>query len=100
MGGQPDDERIVVEERIISAPDYTEGEREWMQSTILIEKIKRTDDGLYECLAENDGGKFYKSGHITVEFGPTFEQQLVFKEWSWAQRPIEVSCIGMKQILD
>ena len=83
-----------MEENIIDAPDYTDGERKWKESTIIIDGVKRTDDGLYECQAENEGGRFYKSGHITVEFGPTFEDQLTSKEWSWDQRPIKLSCIG------
>ena len=28
VGGQPDDDRIYVEERVERAPDYTEGEQE------------------------------------------------------------------------
>ena len=95
-GGQPDDDRIVVEESTVHAPAYTEGESFWRKSTITISKIKRPDDGLYECQAENEGGRHYKSGHITVEFGPTFEDQLYNKEWSWDQRPIQLSCIGEK----
>ena len=70
MGGQQDDERIIVKESVIDAPDYTQGERKWKQSTITIDGIKRSDDGLYECQAENEGGRFYKSGHIQVELAP------------------------------
>ena len=79
---------------MIEAPDYTQGERKWKQSTITIDGVKRTDDGLYECMAENEGGRFFKSGHLTVEFGPTFEDQLYDKEWPWDQRPIELTCIA------
>jgi len=93
-GGQPDDERIIVEESTVHAPYYTEGESFWRKSTIIIDGVRREDDGLYECQAENEGGRFYKSGHITVEFGPTFEDQLYKKEWSWDQRPIKLSCIA------
>ena len=70
------------------------GERKWKQSTITIDGVRRSDDGLYECQAENEGGRFYKSGHITVEFPPTFEDQLYDKEWSWDQRPIELTCVA------
>ena len=94
VGGQPDDDRIIVEETVIEAPDYTQGERKWKQSTITIGGVRRTDDGLYECQAENEGGRFYKSGHITVEFPPSFEDQLYDKEWSWDQRPIQLTCIA------
>ena len=83
-----------MEESRIHAPYYTEGESFWRKSSIIIDKVNRSDDGLYECQAENEGGRFYKSGHITVEFGPTFEDQLYDKEWSWDQRPIKLSCIG------
>jgi len=93
-GGQPDDDRIIVEESTIEAPYYTDGERRWRQSTIVIDGIRRTDDGLYECQAENEGGRFYKSGHIAVEFGPTFEDQLTDREWSWDQRPVKLTCIA------
>ena len=47
---------------------YTQGERKWKQSTITIDGVRRSDDGLYECQAENEGGMFYKSGHIQVGF--------------------------------
>ena len=45
-GGQPDDDRIIVEESTIEAPYYTDGERRWRQSTIVIDGIRRTDDGI------------------------------------------------------
>ena len=48
-GGQPDDSRITIEEETVDAPDYTEGERNWQQSTLTIDTLKRMDDGLYEC---------------------------------------------------
>lgn len=36
----------------------------------------------------------FHSGHLTVEFAPTFEDQLYDKEWSWDQRPIQLACIA------
>ena len=93
-GGQPDDSRITIEEQTVDAPDYTEGERTWQESTLTIDTLKRTDDGLYECQAVNDGGQFFQSGHLTVEFGPTFEDQPTSKEWSWDQRQTNLSCMG------
>ena len=93
-GEQKDDVRINVEEMTVDAPDYTEGERKWVQSTLYIEDAQRTDDGLYECQAVNIGGKYFKSGHISVEFPPTFEDQVITKEWSWDQRSVNLSCLG------
>ena len=41
---------MYVEEAAVEAPDYTEaGERRWQQSSLHIERVRRTDDGLYEC---------------------------------------------------
>jgi len=94
VGGQPNDARIIVSEGPIPAPEYTEGEKNWIQSVLRIDGIQRPDDGLYECLAENEGGKFFKSGHITVHFAPSFEDQIVNKEWSWDQRPVNLTCIA------
>jgi len=94
LGGQPDDERIIIEDQIVEAPDYTEGERKWQESWLTINNVKRTDDGLYECQAVNVGGKFFKSGHLTVEFAPTFEDQQITKEWAWDQRTTNLSCLA------
>ncbi|XP_059086244.1 fasciclin-2-like isoform X2 [Tigriopus californicus] len=93
-GGQPLDDRIYVENSLERAPDYTEGETEWRVSEIVISDIKRKDDGLYECQARNEGGEFFKSGHIQVEFAPTFEETPVSKEYSWDQHPINLTCIA------
>jgi len=94
VGGQPDDDRIYVEERVERAPDYTEGEQEWKVSELIINGVQRQDDGLYECQARNEGGQFFKSGHIQVEFPPTFEEQPMKEQWSWDQNPINLTCIA------
>ena len=38
----------------------------WKVSELIINGVKRQDDGLYECQARNEGGQFFKSGHIQV----------------------------------
>jgi len=95
LGGQPTDDRIYVESRIERAPDYTEDRiEEWRVSEIIISAVERQDDGLYECKAHNEGGQFFKSGHVQVEFAPTFEEQPMYDEWSWDQNPINLTCIA------
>ena len=56
-----------MENRVERAPDYTEGEREWMVSELIINNVRRSDDDLYECQARNEGGKYFKTGHIQVQ---------------------------------
>ena len=83
LGGQPTDDRIYVESRIERAPDYTEDRiEEWRVSEIIISGVERQDDGLYECKAHNEGGKFYKSGHIQVRDIKAVSIHLVPDIWS------------------
>ncbi|XP_049826206.1 fasciclin-2 isoform X2 [Aethina tumida] len=59
-----------------------------------IKNLNRSDDGLYECIAENTAGIAYKNGHITVEFMPNFDRfQTLPSVWSWNDRPGNLSCI-------
>ena len=66
----------------------------WIVSELNINSVQRSDDDLYECQARNEGGKFFKTGHIQVEFGPTFEEQPMTEQWSWDQNPINLTCIA------
>ena len=91
-GGQTDDDKIIIDEKIIEAGD--DGQAQWMESTIIIDEVRRGDDGLYECQAQNEGGILIKSGHIQVEFKPTFEDQNVNEAWSWDQKPVTLTCKG------
>ncbi|XP_072931198.1 fasciclin-2 isoform X2 [Epargyreus clarus] len=67
-----------------------------MQSSgvITISKLNRTDDGLYECVAENEGGEARKNGHLTVQFRPSFEHMTNVPIWSWNAQPVNISCIA------
>lgn len=85
IGKQVDDSRITLDQQFFE--DRTFG-------TLIISNLSRTDDGLYECIADNKAGTAYKNGHITVEFPPTFERtKNLPPAWSWDNKPGNLSCI-------
>ncbi|XP_076661576.1 neural cell adhesion molecule fasciclin 2 isoform X2 [Halictus rubicundus] len=86
-GSQPDDDRIVLE----NVQDAVAGET---IGTLTIDKLMRSNDGLYECIAENAGGEAHRNGHLTVEFPPSFASMPNKTVWSWEQRPVNISCIA------
>lgn len=62
--------------------------------TLIIKNVIRSDDGLYQCIAENPTGAAYKNGHITVWFKPTFNRTRDLPPvWSWDGRPGNLSCL-------
>ncbi|XP_043504363.1 fasciclin-2 [Polistes fuscatus] len=87
IGAQVDDDRIVL----INKPDEVTGET---VGILNIRDVFRSNDGLYECVAENAGGKAYKNGHVTVEFPPTFAYMDNNTTWSWDSRPVNLTCIA------
>ncbi|XP_018561413.1 fasciclin-2 isoform X2 [Anoplophora glabripennis] len=87
IGNQPDNPRITLDQQIFEDRGETFG-------TLIISNLNRSDDGLYECIAENRAGTAYKNGHITVEFPPTFERtKNLPPAWSWDNKPGNLSCI-------
>lgn len=63
--------------------------------TLYFNKLRRTDDGLYVCIAENKVESAYKNGHITVQFPPTFEVTENYPPvWSWENHPGNLTCIA------
>ncbi|KAJ8915925.1 hypothetical protein NQ315_015540 [Exocentrus adspersus] len=87
IGQQPNDDRITLEPEIIEQNGMSFG-------TLIISNLNRSDDGLYECIAQNQAGASYKNGHITVEFPPTFERTKDLPPaWSWDNKPGNLSCI-------
>lgn len=83
-GLQPDDERITVQQQ--------ERERGQAVGVLTISSLKRSDDGLYACIATNAGGNYMKNGHLTIEFPPTFENTPMKEAWSWERRPVNLTC--------
>ncbi|VVD03759.1 unnamed protein product [Leptidea sinapis] len=74
--------------------DRVEADQMQSSAVITISSLNRTDDGLYECIAENEGGEARKNGHLTVQFRPTFEHMTDMPIWSWNAQPINISCIA------
>ncbi|KAJ8687770.1 hypothetical protein QAD02_023564 [Eretmocerus hayati] len=86
-GAQPEDDRIVLINNVDEHRGETIGE-------LTIDQTLRSNDGMYECIASNKGGDAFKSGHLTVEFPPSFASMSNRTIWSWDQRPVNLSCIA------
>lgn len=87
-GAQPNDNRIVLDQKVDEYKGETFG-------ILTINHLMRSDDGLYECIGKNKGGEGYKNGHITVEFKPTFvNSQNQPPVWSWDKKPGNLSCLA------
>ncbi len=51
---------------------FSGGERLWKESTIILQGVRREDDGLYECMAENE------EGSSPIPFYPPFPIRHLF----------------------
>ncbi|XP_072756328.1 fasciclin-2 isoform X2 [Anoplolepis gracilipes] len=87
MGVQPQDDRIVMTNRLNDVSGETVG-------ILSIHSALTSDDGLYECVAKNTGDVAYKNGHLTVEFPPSFHHMDNKTVYSWGQRPVNLTCIA------
>lgn len=84
-GPQLDDDRIILE---------NSGDDSETIGTLTISQSLRSNDGLYECIAQNAGGDARRIGHLTVEFPPSFASMSNTSVWSWDQKPVNISCIA------
>lgn len=80
------DDRIEVEQ--------AEDEEGRSVGILKIRGVHRSDDGLYTCTANSEGGVTQVWGHITVEFPPTFEEEVKTEEWTWEQAPVNLTCLA------
>lgn len=88
LGPQPSDDRINLENTM-------EKERGETTGVLRFSRMIRPDDGLYECIASNKGGKAYKTGHITIEYPPTFDHMKGLPPvYSWNEREANLSCLA------
>ncbi|XP_045025430.1 fasciclin-2 isoform X4 [Daphnia magna] len=83
IGVQNSDDRIIVD---------TSREGEYAQARLVIRDLMRSDDGLYACIAKNNGGNYTKNGHITVEFPPSFALTPMREAWSWDNHLVNLTC--------
>ncbi|KAJ2951644.1 hypothetical protein O0L34_g13803 [Tuta absoluta] len=89
VNGPNENGRIVIE-----TATFQTGDQMQSSAVMTIVKANRSDDGLYECFAENDGGQARKNGHLTVHFKPSFEHMPNVPIWSWNGQPVNLSCIA------
>ncbi|KAJ4436724.1 hypothetical protein ANN_16856 [Periplaneta americana] len=85
--GAQNDDHIIVE-------NTKDPERSETIGTLTIQSVLRTDDGLYECIASNEGGVALKNGHLTVEFKPSFANTPMREAWSWQNNPVNLTCLA------
>lgn len=91
VGSQSDDEDIILEQRF----DHERGEA---TGTLRFNKLKRTDDGLYQCLASNKAHTDYRTGHITVQFAPNFDKiKNLPPVYTWEERRANLSCVAQSK---
>ncbi|XP_043480999.1 fasciclin-2-like isoform X2 [Leptopilina heterotoma] len=87
LGAQRNDDRIMLENRKNDRNDETTG-------ILTINQVQRYDDGLYECIGINKGGESIKTGHLTVEFPPSFEVNDNRTIFAWNNHPGNLTCIA------
>lgn len=83
------------DESYISLEQRGDKERAESTGTLRFDKLRRSDDGLYECVARNKGDSAYKVGHITVEYAPNFDHMKKLPPvYSWAEQRANLSCLA------
>lgn len=88
IGPQPSNSEIILSQETHESKGETFGILSFL-------KLKRSDDGLYECIAKNKAGEMRKNGHITTEFAPNFESSKnQLPVWTWNKKPGNLSCIA------
>lgn len=88
LGVQASHPGIVLE----NFPNEEKGET---TGILNFDRLYRSDDGLYDCIAENKVDAAHKNGHIAVQFPPTFEKTENYPPvWSWGTHPGNLTCIA------
>lgn len=79
------DARVGFEERI---------ENDESVLILSLYNTQRTDDGLYYCRAENEGGHAEKVGHLQVRFKPDLSLTPSDTVKTWDMHPANLTCIA------
>lgn len=58
---------FILQKTRIRSETRAADENGWTVHKMTIMNVSRSDDGLYTCFSENDGGKNEVKGHLTVE---------------------------------
>lgn len=65
------------------------------KGVLRFKKLRRFDDGLYECIARNAAGTAIEVGHIAVEYAPTFEyMESLPPVYTWNEQRANLSCLA------
>lgn len=89
LGFQENDDNILLEQDV----DEELGES---IGRLIISKMNRSHDGLYQCLARNKGDTAFEVGHIAVEYPPNFDHMRDLPPvYSWEERVANLSCMAM-----
>lgn len=89
LGHQEDDENILLEQSVDNELGESTG-------SLIISRMARTHDGLYQCLARNKGDTAFEVGHIAVEYAPNFDHMRELPPvFSWEERVANLSCMAM-----
>lgn len=89
LGSQAFDDRITLEQDVNPETGETIG-------TLVITNLRRSDDGLYQCVARNKGDSAFETGHIAVEYPLNFDHiKDLPPVFSWEERVANLSCMAM-----
>lgn len=81
------------DERVTDRITYDQDRNEWVYY-LTIKNLRRLDDGLYYCVAENNAGSGERVGHLQVEFSPDLSRTPATLVKTWQGNQLNVTCIA------
>ncbi|KAG1658629.1 Fasciclin-2 [Nymphon striatum] len=80
-------------DRVMTSPAESEVDG-WTVTQLTILNVSRSDDGLYSCVSENQGGQVELKGHITVQHAPLMYETPSTEVVSWQENPLNMTCVA------